>query len=186
MALALLVLVLAACQPTPAVPTYSTTKDALPPPTLKPTMTSSTTVVNLGAGIELSVAGTVEGKTSPEVACSASIHALSTAIGDFQAVLIAPECDWSGQPGNGNHGFYLKAPATATVERVATPIGDAAVFSNEYTECTNSCHTGTDEVALVTVGTRVVQVIAVTAPANGTKTRDRSALVNVLQWLRKA
>jgi hypothetical protein len=45
---------------------------------------------------------------------------------------------------------------------------------------------GTDEVALVAVGNRVVQVIAVTAPASGTMERDRVGLVAVLQGLRRA
>jgi hypothetical protein len=69
---------------------------------------------------------------------------------------------------------------------VATPVGDAVVFSNQYSDCSSSCYMGTDEVALVTVGTRVVQMIAVTAPASGTTERDRAGLVAVLQGLRRA
>ncbi len=185
-ALVLVVLALSACQ----VGTPSATE--APAPTTTATASStisgpSTLLVDLGAGIQLSVDGTVTTKRSQDATCAPAVHGLRTSEGDFQALLITPGCvATDNTPENGNHGFYPAAPAKALVDRVSTPVGDAVVFSNQYSECTSSCYIGTDEVALVTVGTRVVQVIAVTAPASGTMERDRASLVAVLQGLRRA
>ena len=176
-ALVLVVLALSACQPAPAEPRLSATVTAGP----------SRVFVDLGEGIELSVTGTVTTTSSLDASCAIAVHGLRTTDGEFQALLITPGCvGTDNTPENGNHGFYPKAPANATVDRVVTPVGDAVVFSNQYSECTSSCYIGADEVALVTVGSRVVQVIAVTAPASGTMERDRTGLVAVLQGLRRA
>ncbi|MGV8850612.1 MAG: hypothetical protein ACOH16_13830 [Propionibacteriaceae bacterium] len=109
-----------------------------------------------------------------------------TSGGEYQAVLLAPGCAATTTiPENGNHGFYPSPPATAKVAPVSTPVGDAVVFSNQYSDCYSSCYMGTDEVALVSVASRVVQVIATSSPAAGTVDRDRAGLVAVLQGLRK-
>jgi len=172
------VLALSACQP------------AAPPPPVTTAVTTSgpsTFLVDLGDGIQLSLAGTATSTSSRDPRCANSMFQVRTTGGAFQVTLLEPSCAGNETtPGNGNHGFYPAAPATARTDRAATPIGEAVLFSNQYSECTNSCYMGTDEVALVTVGNRVVQVIAVTAPASGTMKRDRTGLVAVLQGLRRA
>jgi hypothetical protein len=182
-ALVLTVLALSACQaPMP-------TQSGMPTQSPRSTTTSapSTLLVDLGDGIQLSVVGTDTATTSQDPTCAAAVHGLRTADGAFQALLITPGCvGTDNTPENGNHGFYPAPPATARVDKVSTPVGDATLFSNQYSECTSSCYMGTDEVALVMVGDRVVQVIAVTAPASGTMERDRAGLVAVLQGLRRA
>jgi len=64
-------------------------------------------------------------------------------------------------------------------------VGPARIFSNKYYECTNSCAYGTDEVALVDAGERVIQVTAVTSPSGGETSRSRPELVELLQGLHK-
>ncbi len=65
-------------------------------------------------------------------------------------------------------------------------MGAATLCTNQYPECTNICYIGGDEVALLTVDGAVVQIIAVTSPASGTKSRSRADLVQLLQSLRHA
>ena len=182
-ALVLAVLALSACQ----APTATTS--TAPVPSVRSTTTSVPPIVllDLGAGIQLSVVGTVTTTISQNESCASAVHALRTADGVFQALLITPGCVATDTtPENGDHGFYPTPPAHATLDRVATPVGEATLFANQYSECTSSCYMGTDEVALVTVGSRVVQVVAVTAPASGTRNRDRAGLVALLQGLRRA
>jgi len=165
------------------------TKSGMPTQAARSTTTSapSTVLVDLGDGIQLSVVGTVTTTSSQDATCAKAVHGLRTADGAFQALLITPGCVWKDStPENGNHGFYPVPPVKATLDKASTPVGDATLFSNQYSECTSSCYMGTDEVALVTVGDRLVQVIAVTAPASGTMERDRAGLVAVLQGLRRA
>lgn len=182
MALVLVILLLSGCQAAAPTPTVA--------PTVAPSLTTSapsTVLIDLGDGIQLSVVGTVTTRPSQDASCAATVHGLRTAGGDFQALLLGRGCVATDHtPGNGNHGFYPAPPAAAQLDRVTTPVGEAVLFSNRYSECTSSCYMGTDEVALVTVGNRVVQVIAVTAPASGTAERDRADLVAVLQGLRRA
>lgn len=171
-ALVLVALALCACSPNTSV---------------TPTLASSIVELDLGDGILLSVAGRVTTTSAIDPGCAAAAHDLRTPNGEFQALMITPGCvGTDNTPENGDHGFYPAAPAKATVDRVPTPVGDAVVFENQYSECTSSCYVGTDQVALVTVGNHVVQVIAVTAPASGTTERDRAGLVAVRQGLRKA
>lgn len=175
-ALVLVVLALSACQPAP-------------PAAVAPSVSNgpSTFLVTLGDGIQLSLPGKAGVTASVDPTCAGQVVELKTSSGEYQAALLEPGCvatDTIAE--NGNHGFYPAAPATATVDRASTPVGEAVLFANQYSDCSSSCYMGTDEVALVTVGGRVVQVIAVTAPANGTTARDRAGLVAVLQGLRKA
>lgn len=170
------VLALSACQ-------------TVPPATLAPSVSNGPTtfVASLGDGIQVSLPGTASLTASLDTTCAGQVFELKTTGGEYEAVLLLPGCAaTTAIPENGNHGFYPSAPPTAQVDRVATPVGDAVVFSNQYSDCSSSCYMGTDEVALVTVGTRVVQVVALTAPASGTTERDRAGLVAVLQGLRRA
>ena len=147
----------------------------------------SSFLVTMGDGIQLSLPGRAASTTSLNAACASEVFQLKTTGGEYEVASLLPGCTaTTAIPENGNHGFYPAAPPTALVDRVATPVGDAVVFSNQYSDCASSCYMGTDEVALVTVGTRVVQMIAVTAPASGTTERDRAGLVAVLQGLRRA
>jgi len=168
--------VLSACQAAPpAVPVSSVSNGP------------STFVVTLGNGIQISLPGKASATSSPDSTCATQVFELKTSGGEYQAVLLAPGCTATTTiPENGNHGFYPSPPATAKVDRASTPVGNAVVFSNQYSDCYSSCYMGTDEVALVTIGNRVVQVIAPSSPAAGTTDRDRASLVAVLQGLRKA
>ncbi len=169
------VFALSACQAAPA---------AAPVPSVS--NGSSTFLVDLGDGIQLSLPGKASSTASPDTTCARQVFELKTSGGEYQAVLLAPRCTATTTiPENGNHGFYPSPPATAKVDRVSTPLGDAVVFSNPYSDCYSSCYMGTDEVALVSVANRVVQVIAPSSPAAGTTDRDRAGLVAVLQGLRK-
>ncbi|MBI4898986.1 MAG: hypothetical protein HY829_00750 [Actinobacteria bacterium] len=151
------------------------------------TTTGGEVVVGLADAIRLSVLGTATTIDSPDPTCAGSLYRLHTSSGEFQAFVLRQGCTATdGTPENGNHGFYPSVPAGARTDQVSTPLGPATVFSNQYSECTTSCYMGTDEVALVPVAGRVVQIVAVTTPASGTTQRDRAALVAVLQGLRRA
>jgi len=168
-ALVLLALALSACQPAPAVPTTPTlAAPTAPAPTTPTSAAPSTVLVGFGDGIVLSVKGTETTAWASDATCASVVHRLDTADGAYQALLVLPGCAWNDIPENGRHGYYPTAPPKATVARVDTPLGEAIVFSNQYSECTSSCYIGTDEVALATVDGHVLQVIAVTAPASGT------------------
>jgi hypothetical protein len=151
------------------------------------TTTSGEVVVGLADAIRLSVSGTATTVDSADPTCAGSLYRLRTSSGEFQAFVLAQGCTATdGTPENGNHGFYPTVPARARTDQVSTPVGPATVFSNQYSECFTSCYMGTDEVALVPVAGRVVEVVAVTSPASGTTQRDRAGLVAVLQGLRRA
>lgn len=64
-------------------------------------------------------------------------------------------------------------------------MGPARILPNKYSECTNSCAYRTDEVALVDVGGRIIQVTAVTSPPGGETTRSRPELLELLQGLHR-
>jgi hypothetical protein len=133
------------------------------------------------------ISGVVRGdaKLPADPACTGSIQRFSLG-GDYQGAVLAPGCVATADtPENGDHGFYPTPPPRARTVQVATPVGPATVFSNQYSECTSSCYIGSDEVALVTVDGVVVQIIAVTAPASGTTERNRNDLVQLLQSLRR-
>jgi hypothetical protein len=58
------------------------------------------------------------------------------------------------QIGNGFHGLYRTiedVPEPEDVETVSTALGEAAVFTQEYFECTNSCDRWQEPVAIVSV-----------------------------------
>ena len=119
--------------------------------------------------------------------CATVVRRFTTAAGDFEAAVLIPGCvGTTTQAMNGNHGYHPAPPVGATTEQAQTPVGTATLFSSQYTECTNSCSKGTDEVALLTVDGVVVQIIAVTAPANGTRSRSRTDLVQLLKTLTHA
>ena len=174
-ALVLAILALSACQAGPPAP-------VAPPVSNGP----STFLVTLGDGIQLSLPGKASVAASLDPTCAPEVFEIKTIGGEYQAALLGTGCvATTTVPENGNHGFYPSAPPTARVDRVSTPVGAAVVFPNQYSDCSSSCYMGTDQVALVTVGARVVQVIAPTAPAAGTTDRDPTGLVAVLQGLRK-
>jgi hypothetical protein len=143
-------------------------------------------VVDLGEGITLTLVGTDEATAPADQACVRTTHRLNTASGRYQAALVKPGCDNTQRPGNGFHGYFTAPPEGVAVESAETPVGPAEVFDSEYYECTNSCATGVDQVALVPVGTQILQVIAETSPSGSRKTRDRADLVALLQGLRKS
>jgi hypothetical protein len=174
-ALVLAILALSACQSPPSAPVPSVSNGP------------TSFLVTMVDGIQLSLAGTAGTTTSLDPTCASEVFELKTTGGEYEVASLLPGCTaTTAIPENGNHGFYPAAPPTALVDRVATPVGDAVLFSNQYSDCSSSCYMGTDEVALVAVGSHVVQVIALTAPANGTTARDRAELVAVLQGLRRA
>ncbi|MEU7867266.1 hypothetical protein [Dactylosporangium sp. NPDC049140] len=60
----------------------------------------------------------------------------------------------NGAPGNGRHGVYrgnADIPPDRTVTRTTTPLGEAALFTQPYYECTNSCKHYTEPVAVITL-----------------------------------
>ena len=60
--------------------------------------------------------------------------------------------------GNGHHGVYRTiddVPKPQQVATVSTKLGSATVFTQDYYECTNSCHHWEEPVAIVTVGSPV-------------------------------
>ena len=121
-----------------------------------------------------------------EYRCADTMHQLSTTTGDYRVTLLRSDCTSAPKALNGFHGYFAAPPAGAEVSTAATPIGPAQLFSNEYVECTNSCNSATDEVALVAVGDRTVQVIALARVGGSVHTRDRAQLVALLQGLSKA
>lgn len=155
-------------------------------PTPEPSVTPSQFVIDLGAGVKLAVIGEDSAwATHDEYRCADDMHRVTTATGDYQVTLLRSDCTSAPKALNGFHGYFAAPPAGAE-ETAATPIGPALLFSNEYVECTNSCDSGTDEVALVAVGDRTVQVIALAQVGGSVHTRDRGQLVALLQGLSKA
>jgi hypothetical protein len=138
--------------------------------------------VPLGKGVALTVNGEDSSSVPSPNDCAERVHQLTTVTGRYQVILIETGCTGSTTAGNGFHGYYVEPPG-GTFEQVITPAGPAIIFSNKYYECTNSCAYGTDEVALVDVGGRIIQVTAVTSPSGGETTRSRPELVELLQGL---
>ena len=62
----------------------------------------------------------------------------------------------SGRPGNGRHGVYrttadIPAELRSGATTVHTALGEAMAFNQSYYECTNSCKTYTEPVAVITL-----------------------------------
>jgi len=166
--------------------TFSTIVD-VDDPTPEPSVTPSQFVVDLGDGVQLAVLGEDSAwATTDEYRCADTMHQLTTATGDYRVTLLRSDCTSAPKALNGFHGYFAAPPAGAEVSTAATPIGPAQLFSNEYEECTNSCGFATDEVALVAVGDRTLQVIAPARVGGSVHTRDRAQLVSLLQGLHKA
>jgi hypothetical protein len=156
-------------------------------PTPVPTTSPSPFTIALGDGVTLAVVGEDSSwATTDQYRCADTMHQLTTATGDYRVTLLRSDCTSAPQALNGFHGYFAAPPAGAKVSTATTPIGSAQLFSNEYEECTNSCGFATDEVALVPVGDRTVQVIAAAQVGGSDHTRDRTQLVSLLQGLRKA
>ena len=156
-------------------------------PTPEPTTSPSQFTIALGDGVQLAVLGEDSTwSTTDQYRCADTMHQLTTATGDYRVTLLRSDCTSAPRGLNGFHGYFAAPPAGAEVSTAATPIGPAQLFSNEYEECTNSCGFATDEVALVAVGDRTVQVIATAQVGGSDHTRDRAQLVNLLQGLHKA
>jgi hypothetical protein len=156
-------------------------------PTPEPTTTPSQFVLALGGGVQLAVLGEDSAwATTDQYRCADTMHQLTTATGDYRVTLLRSDCTSAPKALNGFHGYFAAPPAGAKVSTAATPIGPAQLFSNEYEECTNGCGFATDEVALVAVGDRTVQVIAVAQVGGSSHTRDPAQLVSLLQGLHKA
>lgn len=156
-------------------------------PTVRPQTPSpapAEIVVALAPGLELVVLGTEVALAPAANDCTTMVHRLATPTGRYQAAVLGADCTAGDAPGNGFHGYFPAPPRDAQVERAATPVGPALVFGSEYDECTNSCATGIDQVALVDVGGRTLQVIAETSPSGSQKSRERADLVELLQGLR--
>ncbi|HSK34537.1 MAG TPA: hypothetical protein VK903_13740 [Propionicimonas sp.] len=152
-----------------------------------PSPTASQLRLDLGGGVELSVVGLDSAWTpAGQDDCAGVVHRLTTATGEYRVALLRSDCTSVPQALNGFHGYFVAPPEGAEVATATTPIGPARVFSNEYVECTNSCRSGTDEVALMAVGTRTLQVIAVAGVSRANNTRDRAQLVALLQGLRRS
>lgn len=129
----------------------------------------------------------VADRISTNVDCASVIRRFKATTGEYAAAALIPGCAGTiDTPQNGDHGYYPKPPATARTEQVQTPVGTATIFSNQYSECTSSCYMGADEVALLTVDGATVQIMAVSAPASGTRERSRADLIALLQTLRRA
>jgi hypothetical protein len=156
-------------------------------PTPEPTTSPSRFTIALGDGVQLAVMGEDSAwATTDQYRCADDMHLLGTATGDYQVTLLRSDCTSAPKALNGFHGYFAAPPAGVEVATADTPIGPAKLFSNQYEECTNSCRFATDEVALVTVGDRVVQVIALAEAGGDVHTRERADLVSLLQGLSKA
>jgi hypothetical protein len=144
-------------------------------------------VIDLGNGIDLAVVGEdTSWQPADDGDCAGTVHRLTTPTGEYQVTPLGPECTNNSRALNGFHGYFVSPPPGAEVSRASTPLGPALLFSHEYEECTNSCGFGTDEVAIVAVGGRTVQVIALAQVGGSVHTRDRAQLVSLLQGLHKA
>ncbi|WP_189132247.1 hypothetical protein [Wenjunlia tyrosinilytica] len=86
---------------------------------------------------------------------SATLERGKDRIASFQ--VFAKSCEPTrdnDKPGNGYHGVYrspedIPADLRGSAERVPTAIGSALVFDQRYYECTNSCRTWTEPVAVI-------------------------------------
>lgn len=89
---------------------------------------------------------------------NAQLRAGDETLLEFQGV--SNDCNFENRaPGNGNHGSYpsiddARAGGSANGRHlesvhVDTPIGPAEVFLQSYYECTNSCQTYTEPVAII-------------------------------------
>lgn len=166
--------------------TYVRMEPAPPETTVPVARSSAPASIQVGPLVIPGVMAVTE-KLSANSDCAAATRRLTTATGEYAAVALKPGCTaTTNTPQDGDHGFYPKPPPRAKVEEAQTPVGTAAIFTNEYSECTSSCYIGGDEVALLTIDGIVVQITAVTAPANGSLKRSRADLVQLLQGLRRA
>ncbi|MDI2124860.1 hypothetical protein [Yinghuangia seranimata] len=107
-----------------------------------------------GGAVSDAAAGTYVAKTCPPPPIRVDLDAKRSVTFMAWPTSCAPSTQ---KPGNGNHGVYRTAadvPADAANRTtVATPLGEATVFEQQYYECTNSCHTWTEPVAVVTLAT---------------------------------
>lgn len=166
--------------------TYVTLEAPPAETTLPAPRSSAPTSVRVGRVVIPGVMAVTD-KISANVDCASVIRRFTATTGEYAAAALIAGClDTTETPLNGDHGFYPKPPATARTEQVQTPVGTATIFSNQYSECTSSCYMGADEVALVTVDGATVQIMAVSAPASGTRERSRADLVALVQTLRRA
>ncbi|MGV8910791.1 MAG: hypothetical protein ACOH1Y_17585 [Propionicimonas sp.] len=144
-------------------------------------------VADLGQGIELEFVGEDSRVQQADVGdCAEGVHRLTTPSGEYEVMLLGPECTNEFRALNGEHGYFVTPPPATEVAKATTPLGPARLFSHPYEECTNGCRSGTDEVALVRVGSRTLQVIAVAQLGGSAHERDRAQLVSLLQGLRKS
>lgn len=84
---------------------------------------------------------------------------------------------------NGRHGVYTSiedVPEPIDVRTVRTEIGQATVFSQEYVECTNSCTTTVEPVAIIAVRDPVDPDYPVLMLRGDGDTIDREALEEAL------
>lgn len=88
--------------------------------------------------------------TEPENGCEVALYRLA----DKLSIYAVPrDCTIEQeQILNGRHGWYstldqVDDPLEATT--VETRLGQAQVFGQKYTECTNSCSSSTDQIALI-------------------------------------
>ncbi len=139
--------------------------------------------VPLGKGVALTTFGEDSTTAWGPNDCAERVHQLTTPTGNYLVILIKPGCTGSPTAGNGFHGYYAEPPGG--FKSAETPVGPAKVFSNSYYECTNHCTYGTDEVALVDVDGRIIQVTAVTRPSSGETTRSRLDLLELLKGLHR-
>ena len=153
----------------------------------QPSASPSQFVLELGNGVRLAALGEDSTRTTTgSDNCAGTIHRLTTATGEYQVTLLRSDCTSVPRALNGFHGYFTEPPAGVEVATATTPIGPAQLFSNQYVECTNSCGSATDEVALVAVGSRTLQAIALAQVGGSVHTRDRAGLVSLLQGLSKA
>lgn len=156
-------------------------------PTPEPTPSPSQFVISLDNGVELAALGENSvWETTDSYRCADVVNQVTTATGVYRVTLLRSDCTSAPKALNGFHGYFAAPPAGVEVATADTPIGTAKLFSNQYEECTNSCRFATDEVALVTVGERILQVIALAEAGGDVHTRDRADLVSLLQGLSKA
>ncbi len=79
-------------------------------------------------------------------------------LGDLRIEAVPTTCEEAtandAQIGNGYHGVFrtlADVPEPRGVEEVATGLGPASVFTQEYYECTNECDEWDEPVAIVTL-----------------------------------
>lgn len=84
---------------------------------------------------------------------------------------------------NGRHGWYTALDQVSDpldVTTAGTRLGQAQVFGQKYTECTNSCSSSTDQIALITLDRPTDPVFPVLVVMSTADERTRAQFLQLL------